>query len=95
MYGVEELREIVDHSQLSRAELSLLLLDDQALFLQLKKMVLEIEVSLHIKYNNLHRSDKLDPNYIERLSIIFMVRCKIVYMHMKDDKNFELRRKVL
>lgn len=58
-------------------------------------MVLEIEVSLHMKYNLLQRSDKLDPNYIERLDINYILRCKIVYMHMKDDKNFDLRRKVL
>lgn len=39
-----------------------------------------------MKFNTQNR-DRLDPAYIDR--------CKLIYMHMKDEKNLELRRKVI
>ena len=30
-----------------------------------------------------------------KLENAYMDRCKLIYMHLKDDKNLELRRKVI
>lgn len=59
-------------------------MSDSQLFQAIKNLALDIEVLLHLKFNT---RDKLETAYIDR--------CKLIYMHMKDDKNIELRRKVL
>ena len=53
-YGIEELRDLnqKDPNLLKKVEQNLISQDDQLVFNYLKKVVLEMEVSLHMKFNN-------------------------------------------
>ncbi|KAM3133810.1 hypothetical protein pb186bvf_014073 [Paramecium bursaria] len=59
---------------------------ENQVFQYFKNLSLEIEVFLHVKLNNPAKM-KLENAYMDR--------CKLIYMHLKDDKNLELRRKVI
>ncbi|CAD8071911.1 unnamed protein product [Paramecium sonneborni] len=87
-YGIEELRDLFqqDQNSVSQQEKWILSMTDVALFQYIKNLALDIEVFTHIKYN-VQFKGKLEPNYIDR--------CKLIYLHMKDDNNLELRRKVI
>ncbi|CAD8062575.1 unnamed protein product [Paramecium sonneborni] len=87
-YGIEELKDMYekDPSSITQLEREIISYTDNALFQYIKNLALDIEVYTHIKFNTQYKT-KLEPLYVDR--------CKLIYLHMKDDKNLELRRKVI
>ncbi|CAK62274.1 unnamed protein product (macronuclear) [Paramecium tetraurelia] len=87
-YGVEELKDMWHKQQnsISQQEKEIITLSDTLLFQFIRNLALDIEVFVHIKLNVQHKG-RLESHYVDR--------CKLIYLHMKDDKNFELRRKVI
>ncbi|CAD8069004.1 unnamed protein product [Paramecium sonneborni] len=87
-YGIEELKIMYekDPSSITQLEREIINYTDNTLFQYIKNLALDIEVYTHIKFNTQYKT-KLEPLYVDR--------CKLIYLHMKDDKNLELRRKVI
>ncbi|CAD8150906.1 unnamed protein product [Paramecium pentaurelia] len=87
-YGVQELKDMwqKDQNSINQQEKEIITLSDSILFQYIKNLALDIEVFTHIKFNVQHKG-RLETHYVDR--------CKLIYLHMKDDKNFELRRKVI
>ncbi|CAD8157163.1 unnamed protein product [Paramecium pentaurelia] len=87
-YGVEELKDMYekDPNSITQLEKEIISNPDTVLFQYIKNLALDIEVYTHIKFNTQYKT-KLEPLYVDR--------CKLIYLHMKDDKNLELRRKVI
>ncbi|CAD8109232.1 unnamed protein product [Paramecium primaurelia] len=87
-YGIEELKDMYqrDPKSITQLEKEIINNSETALFQYIKNLALDIEVYIHIKFNTQYKN-KLEPLYVDR--------CKLIYLHMKDDKNLELRRKVI